>query len=200
MSHSDKSVKQGTSSKADQRIEQYVLRPKPHPSGWKLLIQKTSGHTLLQITRRSTIPPRYLAKAFPPFEIQPFVIKVLTIGEVQRYSIIANGHDILSIRQATSPQVALLQDAQRQTIARFTPISPEIILLRTDTTSVGRIRFKDTPSAFGFIAFCNTGVELRWLHGVILYVITKLEEKIAKPFIETPELEESNAEPEADAP
>jgi len=200
MSHSDKSVKQGPSLEADQRTEQYILRAKLHPSGWKLLLQKTSGHTLLQITRRSTTPPRYLAKTFPPFEIKPFVIKALTVGEVQRYSLIANGHDALSIRQAASPQVVLLQDAQRQTIARFTPISPEIILLRTDTTSVGRIRSKDTPGAFGFITFCSTVAELRWLHGVILYVITKLEEKLAKPFIETSELEKSNAEPETDVP
>lgn len=200
MSPADKSVKQGDSLKTGQRTEQYVLRPKLHPGGWKLLIQKTSGLTLLQITRRSTTPPRYLAKPFPPFEIKPFVIKALTVGEVQRYSVFANGHEVLSIRQAASPQVVLLRDAQRRAVARFTPISPEIILLRTDAASVGRIRFKDTPGAFGFIAFCNTVAELRWLQGVILYVIARLEEKMATPLNKKPELEESNAEPEAEAP
>ncbi|MFX0079483.1 MAG: hypothetical protein ACFE8O_09620 [Candidatus Hermodarchaeota archaeon] len=200
MSSADKSVKQGDSLKADHRTEQYVLRPKPYPGGWKLLIQKTSGHTLLQIIRRSTTPPHYLAKAFPPFEIKPFVIKALTVGEVQRYSIIANEQEALSIRQAASPQVVLLRDAQRQILARFTPISPEIILLRKDASSVGRIRFKDTPRAFGFIAFCKIIAELRWLHGIILYVIAQLEEKAATPLLETPEFEESNPDPEADAP
>jgi len=200
MSHADKSVKQGDSLKTGQRTEQYVLRPKFHPGGWKLLIQKTSGQTLLQITRRSTTPPRYLAKSIPPFEIKPFFIKAITVGEVQRYSLIANGHEVLSIRQAASPQVVLLRDAQRQVVARFMPISPKIILLRTDATSVGRIRFKDTPGAFGFIAFCNTVAELRWLQGVLLYVIAQLEEKITTPPIKRPELEESNAEPEAEAP
>ncbi len=200
MPHADKSVKQRDSLKTDLRTERYILRPKLHPSGWKLLIQKTSGHTLLQIRRRSTTPPRYLAKPFVPFEIKPFVIKSKTIGEVQSYSVIADGEETLSIRQATSPQVVLLRDAQRQIVARFTPISPEIILLRTDATSVGQIRFKETPGAFGFIAICNTVAELRWLQGVILYVIAQLEEKMAVSPIETPELEESNTEPETEAP
>ena len=200
MSHADKSVKQGDSLKTSQRPEKYVLRPKLHPGGWKLLVQKTSGLTLLQITRRSTTPPRYLAKPFPPFEIKPFVIKVMTVGEVQRYSLIANGHEALSIRQAAYPNMVLLRDAQRQIIARFTPISPEMILLRTDAASVGRIRFKETPGAFEFIAVCNTVAELRWLQGVILYVIAQLEEKMATSLIKRPVLEESNAEPEAEAP
>ncbi|MFW9983346.1 MAG: hypothetical protein ACFFCB_01290 [Candidatus Odinarchaeota archaeon] len=96
--------------------------------------------------------------------------------------------------------MVLLRDAQRQIVARFTPISPEIILLRTDATSVGQIRFKETPGAFGFIAICNTVAELRWLQGVILYVIAQLEEKMTAPLIETPEFEESNTEPETEAP
>lgn len=200
MSPADKSVKQGDSLKTGQRTEKYVLRPKLHPSGWKLLIQKTSGLTLLQINRRSTTPPRYFAKPFAPFEIKPFVIKDMTVGEVQRYSVFANGQEVLSIRQAASPQVVLLQDAQRRTVVRFTPISPEIVLLRTDADSVGRIRFKETPGAFGFIAFCNTVAEPQWLQGVILYVIARLEEKMAAPLDKEPELEESNAEPEAEAP
>lgn len=200
MSHAYKSVKQWDSLKTGQRTAQYFLRPKLHPSGWKLLIQNASEQTLLQIKRRSTTPPRYLAQTFPPFEIKPFFIKTLTVGEVQRYLIIANGHETLSIRQAASPQVVLLRDAQRQIVAQFTSISPEIILLRTDTTSVGRIRFKDTPGAFGFIAVCNIVPELPWLQGIILYVVAQLEEKTITPLIKTPELEESNAEPETEAP
>ncbi len=200
MSHADKSVKQGESLKTEKLTEQYVLRPKLHPDGWKLLVQNASGQTLIQIIRRSTTPPRYHAQPIPPFEIKPFVIKAMTIREVRRYSIIANGHETLSIRQTASPQVVLLRDAQRQIVARFTPISPEIIILRTDATSVGRIRFKDTPGTIGFIAVCNTFAELRWLQGVMLYVIAQLEEKMATPLIESPELEESNAEPEAEAP
>lgn len=200
MSHTEKSVKHPDSSKTSQRTEQYVLRPKLHPGGWKLQVQNSSGQTILQITRRSTTPPRYNARIFPPYEIEPFVIKSMTIGDVQRYSLIENGHEALSIRRVTSSQVVLLRDAQRQVVARFTPISSEIILLRTDTTSVGRLRFKETPGVFGFIADCSTVAELRWLHAVILYVIARLEEKTAVTLAEAPVVEEVNTEPEAETP
>lgn len=200
MSYAEKSMKQVDSSKTKQRTKQYILRPKLHPSGWKLQVQTASGQTLLQITRRSTTPPRYLAQAFPPFEIEPFVIKAMTIGEVQRYSLLEAGHEVLSIRQAASPPVVLLRDAQRQIVARFTPISPEVILLRTDAVSVGRLRFKEMPGEFGFITDCSTIAELRWLQGVILYVIARLEEKMVVPLTDAAELEEEDVEPEAETP
>jgi hypothetical protein len=127
-------------------------------------------------------------------------MKAMAIGKVQRYSLIEAGHEVLSIRQAASPQVVLLRDVQRQIVARFTTISPEVILLRTDAISVGRLRFKEMPGAFGFIVDCSTVAELRWLQGIILYVIARLEEKMVAPLTDDEELEEEDVDPEAETP
>jgi hypothetical protein len=112
-------------------------------------------------------------------------IKSTTIEDVSRYTLFKGNQEQLSIRSSTNSPVVLLRNQQRKTIARFSPLSPEVVLLRTHTASVARLRFKKKPAPLHFQVECKTEADLQWLYAIILYSIAQIETPETAPLPET---------------
>ena len=112
-----------------------------------------------------------------------------------RYTL-SNGNDeLLSIHSVLDSPSVRLQNAQRQTIARFSIISQELVIIRTPTASVARLKFKEKPSPLNFQVSCTAEADLQWLYAIILYTVARIEAVDATPLPEEDELtEEEEAE------
>jgi hypothetical protein len=153
----------------------YVLRTYLHPNEWKLQLRDSSGQTLFEVLRRPTKPIRYRVQTKQVKESLLTTIKTITIGDIQRYILFEGNQAKLSIRQSASSPLVLLQDPKRKTIARFTSITPELTLLRTQTNVIARLRFKEYPMSVGFIVDCQVQPILNWLYAILLYVTAQIE-------------------------
>jgi hypothetical protein len=69
------------------------------------------------------------------------------------------------------------------------PITSEIVLLRTPSLSVARLRFKDKPAPLRYQIECNTDADPKWLLASILYSIARVETAETPPFSEEIPLE-----------
>ena len=175
MSHSGEPAKTTKSSQDSQRSHHYVLKPSLHLHGWKLEVRADTGHLLYEITRLPTQPIRYRLKSPEQTTGNPLKIKTLTIDDVTRYSLVDGAKELLSIRATPTTSMVLLRDQERKTIARFSPLNPEVVILRTPTTSIARLRFKEKPAPLHFQVESEAIKGLQWLHAVILYTVARIE-------------------------
>ncbi len=184
MSRSGEPVKTTKSSQDSQRSQHYVLKPSLHPHGWKLEVREGKGHLLYEITRLPTQPIRYRLKSPKPTIRNLLKIKTLTIEDVTRYSLVNGTEEQLSIRATPNASVVLLRNQERKTIARFSPLNPEVVILRTPTRSIARLRFKEKPSPLHFQVESEATAGLQWLHAIILYTVARIETSKPAPLPE----------------
>ncbi|MFW9830259.1 MAG: hypothetical protein ACFFD8_00555 [Candidatus Thorarchaeota archaeon] len=171
MSSSGAGPKKPQSPFVSSRTRRYVLRPRRHPNGWKLEITDATDQSLLEITSRSTSPIRYHIESTNSTDSELLVIKPANIGDVIRYSLMKADYEQLSLNFTISSPRVSLRNHNRNIIAHFTPLTPYIILLRTTTSLVARLRIKQSPNLLGFVFQCETTPETKWLHGVMLFSI-----------------------------
>ena len=106
------------------------------------------------------------------------------IGPVLRYTLTEGDDELLSILSVLNAPSVRVQDKHRQTIARFTSMSQEIVILRTPTASVARIKFKEKPAPLNFQVNCTAEGGLPWLYAIILYTVSRIEAEDATPLPE----------------
>jgi hypothetical protein len=178
--------------------ELYHIIPISFTPKWKLELTNTSGAVLYRVTRRPTAPPC--------FQIQPggsddssasLPVRVKAINGNARFTLYKEEERRYIIRRAVSTPQLLLQDASRQVLARFIPMTPEITILRTPIGTVARIRAKAHPSPIGMVIECKITQPQKWLLPVLLYAIIRFEEGEPIPLPETEPTEEST---EVDTP
>ncbi len=175
MSPSKSSANKVSSRTILPRLNQYVLIPRLHPNGWKLLIQDATEHLLFEVFRRPTTPLRYQVQPAPTQKGESLVIKSLNIGEITRYTLYQGTQEILSIRFASESKKVFLRNPARQTIAQFIILSSKVTLLQTENRMVARLRFRDHPSPSGFLVKCEIADESRWLYAIIVFTVAQIE-------------------------
>lgn len=179
MSPLEESTKKAPLSKKSHFKRRYVIRPLLHPNDWKLEITDDVNQSLFEVTRRLTSPIRYRVQAIKSSQSEQLVIKTSHIGDIIRYSLLKKGQELLSLRYVTSSTITTLRDQNRNAIARFTPLTPEITLLRAASSSVARLRYKESPTTLGFTVECEVTPEQQWLLGVLLYVIAYIATRVS---------------------
>ena len=177
MSRFDESGRAATPSQTSQRTHHYVLKPTLHPHGWKLVINDGSGTLLYEVTRHPTTPVHYKLRASKTPKSTPLKIKSVKIGHVLRYTLTEGDDELLSIYLGLNAPSVRVQDKQRQTIARFSNINEEIVMLRTPTASVARIKFKEKPAPLNVQVNCTAEGDLQWLYAIILYTVARIEDE-----------------------
>ena len=195
MSHSDEPVKISNSSKNSQRTQHYLLKPSLHPHGWKLDVKEGTGTPLFKVLKHPTIPTHYKLYSFKSQNLTPWKIKITTIEDVIRYTLFDETQEQFSIRKTPKSPIVLFRNRQRNTLARFSPLSSEIILLRTPTTSVAQLRFKERPPPLHFQVECETEPDLQWLYAIILYVIARIEMPEPAPHPTEKSIQKTNKAP-----
>lgn len=194
MSSFDEHVKDTKSSTVPQRTRHYHLKPKFHPHGWKLEIKEGKGPIVLEVDRLPTTVPHYKLHSHKSPKMIPLKIKSTTIEDVIRYTLFEGNQEQMSIQWAFNSSVVLLRNQQRKTIARFLPITTEIVLLRTPTGSVARLRFKEKPAPVHYQIECEAQIGLQWLYAIVLYSIARIER------IEIPPLPKDKVNQEEEKP
>jgi hypothetical protein len=164
------------SPKAKPLSELYQFIPRMAPSGWKLRLTSTNDDVLYHVSRRPTTPPRYRIHPVKNHETKPLTIRVKVVNGNVRFTLYEDQTQIFSIRPAATTRQFLLQDAQRRILAKFVPITPNTILMRSDTGTVARIRAKEQPSPMGWKVECKISDPQTWLLGVLLYVVIRIED------------------------
>jgi hypothetical protein len=170
------SVKTSTSSKVSERTRNYILKPILHPNGWKLEVQeKKNGTLLFTVIKHPTTPPQF--KLVPTNESKdgPLRIRATAVRDVLRYTLFKDKQETLSILQALNSPLVSVRNQQRETIARFSTLSPEIVLLRVIRGSVARLRLKEKPEPFGFQIECEVQPGDQWIYAIILYAVARIE-------------------------
>jgi hypothetical protein len=196
MSRFDESGRVTTPSQTSQRTHHYILKPSLHPHGWKITVRDGSGTLLYEVLRHPTTPIQYKLHSGKKPESTPLTIKSAYIGHVLRYTLIKGDDALLSIHLVVNPPSVRLQNEQRQTIARFSIISQEIVIIRTPTASVARLKFKKKPAPLNFQVNCTAEEGLQWLFAIILYTVACIEAEDATPL---PELDELHEEEEVES-
>lgn len=195
MSQSDESGRVPTPSQTSPRTHYYILKPSLHPHRWKIEVRDGSGTLLYGVTRHPTTPLHYKLRSKKKPKSAPLKIKTAYIGQVLRYTLTDGNDELLSIHSVLDSPSVRLQNAQRQTIARFSTISQELVIIRTPTASVARLKFKEKPSPLNFQVSCTAEAGLQWLYAIILYTVARIEAVDATPLPEEDELtEEEEAE------
>jgi hypothetical protein len=109
---------------------------------------------------------------------------------VLRYTLTEGDDELLSIHSVLNSPSVRLQNEHRQTIARFSTFSQEIVIIRTPTASVARLKFKEKPAPLKFQVSCTAEAGLQWLYAIILYTIARIEAEDATPLPEVDEIHE----------
>ncbi|MFX0167922.1 MAG: hypothetical protein ACFE89_01085 [Candidatus Hodarchaeota archaeon] len=155
--------------------ELYRILPRLDTHKWKLDLTNADGDILYQVSRHPTAPPRYQIHAMQSPEPNALTIRVKSFDGIQRFTLYSAEKQHFSLRSSVSSNQLLLQDPQRRILARFIPITPEITLMRSTTSRVARIRFKDHPSPFGIAIECKINQPEKWLLAILLYVVERIE-------------------------
>jgi hypothetical protein len=184
MSRFDEPGRVTTPSQTSQRTHHYILKPSLHPHGWKIEVRGGSGTLLYEVTKHPTTPIHYKLRPIKKPKSTPMKIKSAYIGHVLRYTLIEGDIERLSILSVLNSPSVLLHNDQHQTIARFSTISQEIVIIRTPTASVARLKFKEKPAPLNFQVNCTAEAGLQWLYAIILYSVARIEAADATPFPE----------------
>lgn len=163
------------------RTQKYVLHPSLHPHGWKLEVRESTGNLLYEILRHPTQPIQFKLQSPKSQTNNLLKIKTRTIGDVLRYSLFEGKQEQLSLRLIPNAPVVLLRNQERKTIARFSPLRPDVVILRTPTASVARLRFKEKPSPLHFQIECETVAGEEWFYAIILYTVARIEAAQPEP-------------------
>jgi hypothetical protein len=185
-------MKISASSKNAQRTQHYVLQPSLHPHGWKLEVKEGTGPLLYTIFRRPTTPPTFKVHSSKPSKAESLRIKSKLMEDVVHYTLLEGTQEQLSIRTISNSPLVSVRDQQRKTIARFSPISPEIVLLRTHTGSVARLRIKERAAPLKVQIECEAKPGVEWLYAIILYIIARIESPKPIPQQEEDQVEEAD--------
>jgi hypothetical protein len=97
------------------------------------------------------------------------------IGSEARYTLFDEGLEHLSLLQASSSAEFLLRDANRRVVARFKSLGPGLVVLRTPSTVVARLRLTEYAEPAGLRVDCDAEEELEWLLAVLLYAVVLTE-------------------------
>jgi hypothetical protein len=175
MARSDESVKSSKSSKNFQRTQRYILKPALHPNGWKLEVMEGTGTLLFTVLSHPTTPPHFKLLPANQQKTHPLRIKVHSIRDVRRYTLLKDKQELVSLLQTPNSPLVSVRNHQRETIARFSPLSPEIVLLRAIPSSVARLRVKERPEPLRYQIEAKAQPGDQWLHAIILYAIARIE-------------------------
>lgn len=187
MTYTDELGKVSPPSSASQPPSQYILTPLLHPNGWKLEVRDKEETLFHKVTRKLTEPISYTLHSYKPIKAPPMKIKSTSINGVPRFSLYKGHLEQLSILLTLPSSTILVRESSRKVIARFIPLTPEIVHLCTPTTSVGRLRFKDKPAPLHYQIECHLDSDSTWLLASILYTITRME-TAATPSISAEEI------------
>jgi len=175
MARSRKTVKTLKSSKVSERTQHYILKPTLHPNGWKLEVRAGNGTLLFTVLKHPTTPHQFKLLPANEQKVSPLRIRTTAVRDVLRYTLREDRQELLSILQALNSPLVSVRNQQRETIARFSPLSPEIVLLRAISGSVAHLRFKEKPEPLGFQIECEAQPSDQWLYAIILYAVTRIE-------------------------
>ena len=184
MANPPESVKISESSKVSERTQNYILKPTLHPNGWKLEVKEGNGALLFSVLRYPTAPPQFKLLPANEQKIGPLRIRTTAVGDVLRYTLRDDKQELLSILQALNSPLVSVRNQQRETIARFSALSPDIVLLRALQGSVARLRFMEKPGPLRFQIECDAQHGDQWLYAVILYTVARIESPEATPRLE----------------
>lgn len=173
--------KTSTSKKPVSKLLRFKIHPRLHPRGLKLEVTDSHEHLIYYLVYDKSTPSRH--KIRTPDQIQPeqLIIKALPVGSVQRYILLAEGKELLSLRQLASPSEYTVRDAYRKHLAQFLSLNPEKILLRTRKEIIGRLRYRLHPNPIGFILDCEIAPGKLWLLATIIYTVAQTEIVLTKP-------------------
>ena len=188
------------SPKEESTRESYHFIPRTLPVGWKLRVTNANGDLLYHVSRRSTTPPLYRIHAMINHENIGLTIRVKEVNGSVKFILYEGQNQIYSIRSAAATRHFLLQDAHRRILAKFTPITPDTILLRSDAGTLARIFAKEHPSPVGWIIDCKISEPQTWLLAVLLYVVVRVEDFDTKFPHELPEQKPETESTEVDTP
>ncbi len=195
MSKSDESEKATTPSQTSLRTHHYLLKPSLHPHGWKLEVRDGSGSPLYEVTKHPTTPIHYKLRPIKTPDSTPMKIKSAYIGHVLRYTLIKGDNELLSIHSVLNSPLVRIRNEQRQTIARFSALSQDLVIIRTPTALVARLKFKEKPTPLNFQVNCTAEAGLQWLYAIMLYTVARIEAEDATPL---PEIDELHGEEETE--
>ncbi len=175
MTSTDEHRKVSLPSLASQQPTHYLLTPLLHPNGWRLEVRNDEGTLFYNVTRKLTEPISYILYSYKPIKTPPRKIKSTPLDNVPRFSLYKDRLEQLSILSILPSSIVLVRSPSRKVIARFIPLTSKIVFLRTPTTSVGRLRFKDKPAPLHYQIECRTDPNPQWLLASILYAIARIE-------------------------
>ncbi|MFX1317603.1 MAG: hypothetical protein ACFE9D_00565 [Promethearchaeota archaeon] len=175
MARPRKTVKTTKYSEVSERTQHYILKPFLHPNGWKLEVREGNGLLLFTVLKHPTTPPQFKLLPANKQKIGSLRIKTTVVRDVLRYTLRQGKQELLSILQALNSPLVSVRNQQHETIARFSTLSPEIVLLRAIRGSVAHLRFKEKPEPFGFQIECDAQPLNQWLYAIILYAVARIE-------------------------
>ncbi len=190
MSYYDEPKKRIISSMDSRQTLHYVLKSSLHHHGWKLEVRELKGPLLFKVIRHPIHPSYYKLQSLNSQKINPMKIKSLLFEDTFRYVLYDGNKEQVSILSDQNSPEVLFRNHQRKTIARFSPLSSEVVLLRTPRATVARLRFKEKPTPLSFKVECEAEVGLQWLFALILYSVAHIENTKPTPHPEKTELEE----------
>ena len=100
----------------------------------------------------------------------------MRVGSETRYTLFDEGLEHLSLLQVSSSPEFLLRDANRRVVARFRPLGPGLVVLRTPSTVVARLRLTEYGAPAGLRVDCDAEGGLEWLLAVLLYAVVLTEQ------------------------
>jgi len=155
----------------------YIIKPRPHPSGFALHVEDTQNNLVYRINSRVTYQQRYLIKLPDDSLLE---IKPILLGTTRRYKLLENGAELLSIHQGSSSGEFFLRDSKRKIIAHFIPITSMKILLRSTTSVVARISLLEYPPPRGFHIICDVNNNNQWVYAVLMYTVASIDKAITQ--------------------
>ena len=170
------------------------------PVGWKLRVTNANGDILYRVARRPTNPPQYRIHPVNNHENMQLIIRMKAVHGNAKFTLYKGENLIYSIRPAAAKRQFLLQDADRRILAKFTPITPETILLRSDVGTLARLFVKAHPSPLGWTIECKISEPQTWLLAVLLYVAVRIEDFDAEMLQEPPKQKSETESTEVDTP
>jgi hypothetical protein len=133
-------------------------------------------------------------------EPHSLTIRAKDIDGNMRFILYKNQNRLYSIRPAATTRNFLLQDSSRRILARFIPITPNTIVLRSEAGTQALIRAKEHPSVIGWAIESEISNAQKWLLAVLLYAIVHIEASESEPPPKQHEMEPETDSPEVDSP
>lgn len=100
----------------------------------------------------------------------------MQIGLAARYTLSDGGLEHLSLLQASSSAEFVLRDGKRRPIARFKPLGPGMVVLRTPSAVIARLRLTEHAAPAGLRVDCDVEDGSEWLLAVLLYAVVVTEQ------------------------